>query len=64
MRSIRMQMNGGKLAMQPETDVGNELPMTSFDVTHPPRKSGYVLTTDFAPRRQRESERLVSKHDA
>ena len=40
MRSIRMQMNGGKLAMQPETDAGSELPMTSFDVTHPPRKVG------------------------
>ena len=31
----RMQINGGKLVMQPETDVGSELPLTSYNVTHP-----------------------------
>ena len=31
----RMQMNGGKQVMQPETDVGSEVPLTSFDVAHP-----------------------------
>ena len=30
-----MQMNGGKLVMRPETDVGSGPPLTSFDVTHP-----------------------------
>ena len=30
-----MQMNSGKLAMWPEIDVGSELPLTMFDVTHP-----------------------------
>ena len=28
-----MQINGGKLVLQPETCAGSELPMTSFDVT-------------------------------
>ena len=27
--------NGRKLVMWPETDVGSELPLTSFHVTHP-----------------------------
>ena len=30
-----MQMSGGKLVMWLETDVGSELPLASFDVTHP-----------------------------
>ena len=30
-----MQMNGSKLVMQQETDVGSELPWTLFHVTHP-----------------------------
>ena len=30
-----MQVNGGKLVMQQETDVGRELPWTLFHVTHP-----------------------------
>ena len=30
-----MQMNGRKLVMRPETDVGNELPLILFDVTYP-----------------------------
>ena len=30
-----MQMNGGKLVMQLETDVGCELPLTLFGVGHP-----------------------------
>ena len=30
-----MQMNGGKLVMRPETDVGSEPPLTSLDVTRP-----------------------------
>ena len=29
-----MHMNGGKLAMQPETDVGSKLPLTSFTVIY------------------------------
>ena len=29
------KVNGGKLVMQMATDVGSELPLTSFDVTHP-----------------------------
>ena len=29
---FRMQMNGGKVVIRPEADVGSEL--TSFDVTH------------------------------
>ena len=32
---IYMQMNGGKLVMQLEIDVGSELPLNLFDVTHP-----------------------------
>ena len=30
-----MQVNGGKLVMQPKTDVGSKLPLTSFSATHP-----------------------------
>ena len=30
-----MQMNNGKQVMQPETDVGSEVPLTSFDVAYP-----------------------------
>ena len=30
-----MQMNGRKLVIWLETDVGIKLPLTSFDVTHP-----------------------------
>ena len=31
----RIQMNGSKLVMWPETDVGSDLLLTSFSVTHP-----------------------------
>ena len=30
-----MQINGVKLVMQPKNNVGSELPLTSFNVTHP-----------------------------
>ena len=30
-----MQMNSRKLVMQPETDIGSELPLTLLSVTHP-----------------------------
>ena len=36
-----MQMTGGKLALQPETDVGSELPLTSFPVTHTGLTAGH-----------------------
>ena len=37
--------------MQPETDVGSELPLTSFDFTYPGLA---VQTTDFRPQCQRD----------
>ena len=30
-----MQMKGWKVVMQPETDVGTDLPLTLFSVTNP-----------------------------
>ena len=30
-----MQMKGWKVVVQPETDIGNDLPLTLFSVTHP-----------------------------
>ena len=47
-----MQMDSGKLVMQPKTDVGSELSLTSFDVNYPGLAAvrvGCVLTIDFAP---------------
>ena len=54
------EMNVRKLVMRPETDVGSELPLPSFDVTHPGLaavKVDNVLTSDFKPQCQRLNER-------
>ena len=32
---VKLVINGEKLVMWQETDIGSELPVTSFDVTHP-----------------------------
>ena len=34
-RVVKLVINGEKLIMWQETDIGSELPVTSFDVTHP-----------------------------
>ena len=49
---LYMQMNGRKVVIWLETDVGRELPLTWSDVIHPglaELSSLYVLTTDFSP---------------
>ena len=52
-----MQMNGMKLVMRPETDVGNELPLILFDVTYPDLdKLSKLMCSDnhFTPQHQRD----------
>ena len=55
-----MQMNGGKLVMRLEIDVGSKLPLTLFDGTYPwpgSCQSWYVLTIDLASWHQRDRDR-------
>ena len=52
-------MNGGKLAklvMQPETDVGSELLLTSFDVTHHGQSTSHPDIKERERERQRGRE--------
>ena len=54
-----MQMNGGKLVMQPETDVGSRLPLTSFSVIYPGLTAVKVetfLIIDYPDVREIETE--------
>ena len=40
------EMNARKLVMRPETDVGSELPLPSFDVTHPGLAASKLISSD------------------
>ena len=43
---VRHEMNVRKLVMRPETDVGSELPLPTFDVTHPGLATSKLISSD------------------